>query len=142
MAKLWPFGKYEVTRRGLFKGVALVASGFAAKSLIDKISTNEEPFLESMISSGTDAVPAAGGTYIDVREFKKTLTVEELCRTSERYFAATTDWTYWLAKPLAQVEDAPDLLSGFAQVLNGLRLLPGMTELDFGAGSGWASRWL
>ncbi|MGZ7042010.1 MAG: class I SAM-dependent methyltransferase, partial [Thermoanaerobaculia bacterium] len=38
--------------------------------------------------------------------------------------------------------DAPGLLMNFAIALQGLRLLPGLSVLDFGAGTGWLSRML
>lgn len=80
--------------------------------------------------------------FIDVRELIRTLTVEELCQRAEEYFAKLTNWDYLLAKPFGLNTETPELLFGFAQVLQGLRLLPDLTVLDFGAGSCWASRYL
>jgi SAM-dependent methyltransferase len=68
--------------------------------------------------------------------------VEEHCRLAEQYFASLTDWTHHLAKPFGSIEEAPQLLINFAVVLQGLRLCPGMSVLEFGAGTGWASRML
>ena len=48
----------------------------------------------------------------------------------------------YLAKPFADPQDAPDLLGSFAQVVAGLRLAPGLTVLDFGAGACWTTRCL
>lgn len=142
MAKLWQFLKQPVSRRTLFKGAAaLLGVGVAAKLLVDEFSTPDEGSLLSMKSHGGDWTPATG-TLIDVREFKKTMTVEALNKTAEQYFAGVRNWDSLLTKPLSQIEDAPNLLTNFAQVLNGLKLLPGMSVLDFGAGSCWASRWL
>jgi len=141
MAKLRLFGKYDVTRRDLFKGAAgILAAGFSAKWLADSFSTRDEPAPASTTSLGRN--PATAAAFIDVGEFKKTVTVEELCRTSEAYFAVLENWDSQLAKPLSKIEDAPELLHSFAHVLNGLQLVPGMTVVDFGAGSCWASRWL
>lgn len=119
----------------------MVVSGVAAKMLADALSRLEGSSAASA-TPAAQASPSAGEGVIDVREFKKTMTVEELARTSEDYFAARTSWDALLAKPLSQIEDTPDVLNNFAHVLTGLQLLPGMTVLDFGAGSCWASRWL
>ncbi len=133
--------RIEISRRGLLKAAALFASGFATKWLVDRATTGDAPLLESITSPATDA-PAVGGAFIDISEFKKHVTVEELCRTAEEYFAVIDNWDSLLAKPLSDLQDAPNLLNAFSQVLVGLRLVPGMTVLDFGAGSCWASHWL
>lgn len=138
--KLWRLARQPISRRRLFQGAAaLLGAGVAAKLLVDK--TSEVGSLVSMKSHGGDWTPATG-VLIDVREFKKTMTVEALNKTAEQYFASVKNWDHLLAKPLAGVEDAPALLNHFAHVLNGLQLAPGMSVLDFGAGSCWASRWL
>lgn len=140
MEKLRRLAKTEVSRRTLFQGaVALVAAGFAGKWLVDE-------YVESDGGASAGARPAvepAGpGSFIDVREFKKTMTVEALNRTAEGYFASSSNWDAWLAKPFATVDGAPDLLMHASNILRGLQLEPGMTVLDFGAGSCWLSRWL
>ena len=141
-ARLRRLAKQPISRRTLFEGVAaLIASGFAAKWLMDEHASSGEGSVVSMKSHAGNGTPATGAP-IDVSEFKKSMTVEELNKSAERYFASRTDWDPWLSKPLHQVEDTPALLSHFAQVLNGLQLTPGMSVLDFGAGSCWASRWL
>lgn len=121
-----------MNRRTLFQSAAaIVASAFAGKWLVDNLS-----------SPGDLPAAAAGGHFIDVREFKRTTTVEQLAETAEGYFARLKNWDYALAKPLWDAEGAPELLNNFAHALHGLQLLPGMTVVDFGAGSCWASRWL
>ncbi len=142
MAKRWAFGTERISRRTLFKGAAgLAAAGVAGKWLADRYWTPDEP--ERAAAAPAGAAPAARpADYIDVREFKKSVTVEELNRTAEEYFARLKNWDFHLAKPLGQVEDTPELLNNFAHVLQGLQLLPGMSVVDFGAGSCWASRWL
>jgi len=77
---------------------------------------------------------------IDVRELMAASSVEEHCRLAEQYFAGLSDWTHHLAKPFGSVAETPQLLINFAVVLQGLRLCPGMTVLEFGAGTCWASR--
>lgn len=80
--------------------------------------------------------------FIDVRKLIAELSVEELCQTAEDFFAQRLGWDSLRAKPLAEIDEAPELLVCFAQVVQGLRLLPDMTILDFGAGSCWTSRYL
>ncbi len=80
--------------------------------------------------------------FVDVRQLIKELSVEELCQTAEEFFARLDNWDYLQAKPFAAIEETPELLTCFAQVLQGLSLLPDMTILDFGAGSCWTSRFL
>jgi SAM-dependent methyltransferase len=80
--------------------------------------------------------------FIDVRELIATASTEELNRTAEQYFAGLTNWEHHLAKPFASASDTPTLLINFAVLLEGLRLYPGLTVLEFGAGTGWLSRML
>jgi SAM-dependent methyltransferase len=138
--RLRRLAKQPVSRRRLFQAAAaLLGAGFAAKWLLDK--TSDVGSMVSMKSHGGNWTPATG-VLIDVREFKKTMTVEALNKTAEQYYASVKSWDYFLTKPLAQAEDAPALLTHFAQLLNGLQLVTGMSVLDFGAGSCWATRWL
>jgi len=138
--RLWRLAKQPISRRRLFQGAAaLLGAGLAAKWLVDE--TSDVGSLVGMKSHGGDWTPAAG-VLIDVQEFKKTMTVEALNETAEQYFASAKNWDYFLAKPLASAEGAPALLNNFAHLLNGLQLVPGMSVLDFGAGSCWATRWL
>ena len=80
--------------------------------------------------------------FIDVRQRMNEWSVEELCETAEEFFARVENWDYLHAKPLAAVNETPELLVNFAQVVRGLKLLPDMTIVDFGAGSCWTSRFL
>lgn len=79
---------------------------------------------------------------IDVRRLLAETSVEQACATAERYFAHLQNWDHHLAKPFSGPEDAPALLVAFATVLQGLALSPGMDVLDFGAGTGWTTRFL
>jgi SAM-dependent methyltransferase len=79
---------------------------------------------------------------IDVKQLIADTSLEDLNRLAEDYFAQVDDWNFHLAKPFGAVEDAPQLLINFAVVLQGMNLCPGMTVLEFGAGSCWASRYL
>ena len=138
--RFWRMAKQPISRRRLFQGAAaMLGAGLIARWLVDRPAS--ETSIVSMKSHAGDWTPASG-TLIDVREFKKGMTVEALNETAEQYFAAVRDRDSLLTKPLRSVEEAPALLSNFAHVLNGLQLVPEMRVLDFGAGSGWASRWL
>ncbi len=80
--------------------------------------------------------------FIDVRRMIAETPIEELNRTAEEYFSSLKDWEHHLAKPFARTEDTPQLLIGLGVLLQGLALVPGMTVLEFGAGTGWLSRYL
>ncbi|HET8773847.1 MAG TPA: methyltransferase domain-containing protein [Thermoanaerobaculia bacterium] len=80
--------------------------------------------------------------FIDVRKLIASASMEDLNRTAEEYFAGLKNWEYHLAKPFAAAEDAPQLLISLGAVLQGLQLAPGMTVLEFGAGTGWLGRYL
>src|SRR4029453_14073519 len=67
--------------------------------------------------------------------------IDELNRAAEHYFASLTDWDDHLAKPFSQPVEVPALLSNVATLLHGLHLIAGATVLEFGAGTGWLSRW-
>lgn len=77
-----------------------------------------------------------------MRQLMKELSVEELCRTAEEYFGQIENWDYHLALPFTGIDETPEMLIHFAQLLQGLRPSMGMTVLDFGAGSCWTSRFL
>jgi SAM-dependent methyltransferase len=85
---------------------------------------------------------AIDSNFVDVRKLIEELSVEELCQTAEEFFARLSNWDYLHSKPFAAVNETPELLTCFAQVVQGLSLLPDMTILDFGAGSCWTSRFL
>lgn len=83
---------------------------------------------------------------VDVRALIDSLSVEDLAGAADEYYrrnaVSADNVDYYLAKPLTTIDEAPDFLICFAQMLSSLRPLPGMTVLDFGAGTCWTSRWL
>lgn len=79
---------------------------------------------------------------IDVRELIAHASIDELNEKAEAYFSHLTDWDFYLAKPFGTVGDAPQLLINFATMIQGLNLGQGQRLLDFGAGTGWTSRFL
>lgn len=78
----------------------------------------------------------------DVRAEATAEEIDRWNRTAELYFSTLTHWDHHLAKPFSNVEEAPILLMGVSVALQSLDLLPGMTVLEFGAGSGWLSRFI
>src|SRR4030081_500420 len=89
-----------------------------------------------------DAQVKLGDEAVDVRELIGTLTVEELAVAADEYYVKNLDGVdYYFAKPLTNVDEAPDFMTGFAQVLAGVRPLSGMVVLDFGVCTGWGRRY-
>jgi SAM-dependent methyltransferase len=80
--------------------------------------------------------------FIDVRERIAGASIPELNAAAEGYYARLPNWDYQIAKPLSSIHDIPAILINFATLVQGLRLAPGLTALDFGAGGGWLSRWM
>ncbi len=79
---------------------------------------------------------------VDVNTLLQTYTVEELCKHAEFYHQHITNWDHHLGLPFSSIDSAPDTLIAFAHLIEGLKLVPGLTVLDFAAGSCWASRLL
>lgn len=77
---------------------------------------------------------------INVKDLITARSVAEHCRLAEEYFSHLADWNHHLAKPFGAVDETPQLLVNFAVVIQGLELCPGMTVLEFGAGTCWAAR--
>jgi SAM-dependent methyltransferase len=94
------------------------------------------------VADGTRGFSRAAADHIDVKDLIASTSIEELNAAAEQYFASLTNWDYHLAKPFSGMDDAPWLLTHFTVVMQALRLTPGLTVLEFGAGTGWASRFL
>ena len=78
---------------------------------------------------------------VDVRKLLEHYTVDQLSEAADEYYRKNMDAVdYYYAKPVANIDEAPDFLICFAQVLAGVRPVKGMRVLDFGAGTGWTSR--
>ncbi len=78
--------------------------------------------------------------FIDVRELMRATSLDEWNRRAEEYFASLTSCDEQLAKPFSSPGDAPMLLVNAGMALQALKALPGMTVVDFGAGTGWLTR--
>jgi 2-polyprenyl-3-methyl-5-hydroxy-6-metoxy-1,4-benzoquinol methylase len=68
--------------------------------------------------------------------------IDAFNRSAESYYATLSNWHHHLAKPFGQITETSAILANLAVVLQSLRLSSGLRVLDFGAGSGWLSRWL
>ncbi len=90
-----------------------------------------------------DQIAPGGDAPVDVRELLRVYTVEQLAETADDYYRKNLEGIdYYYAKPLTSVDETPDFLICFSQVLAGVRPVPGMRVLDFGAGTGWTTRFL
>ena len=83
--------------------------------------------------------PAPGTPAPDVTSDTE---IDAFNQAAEQYFASLKDWDHHLAKPFSNIEETPVLLMNLAVQLQALRLTQGMRILEFGAGSGWLSRFL
>lgn len=88
----------------------------------------------------TDDSAPRDESFIDVRELMRATSLDEWNRRAEEYFSGLTSFDAQLAKPFSSVNDAPALLVGAGVAIQALQVLPGMTVVDFGAGTGWLSR--
>ena len=98
--------------------------------------------LKTVKDQGKKKRRRVGRSLVDVVRLIEEYSVEELCQAAEDYFKKVKDLNYLLSKPFASLHEAPSLLINFAHLIQGLHLVPGLTVLDFGAGSCWASRLL
>lgn len=91
------------------------------------------------IIAATEPVPT--DDLIDVHELAAAKTVEQHNAAAEGYFAGRDEAFVegMLAKPYASPVEITELLTCFAHMVDGLRLLPGDRLLDFAAGTGWSS---
>ena len=99
------------------------------------------PRVEDVVEEPVQS-PETQEEQIDVRKLIASTSIEALNRTAEEYFSGLESWEHHLAKPFAVPTDSPPLLIGLGTVLQGLQLAPGMTVLEYGAGTGWLARYL
>lgn len=79
---------------------------------------------------------------IDVRRLMAEHSVEEFNEATENYFQRNAGNTaFYLKRPLGQPMESGQQLIFFAEMLAGLKPLPGMRLLDFGAATCWTSRY-
>ncbi len=131
----------------------LIAGGFESSHVVfehhDAI-TSAIVYVRASTSFATtfdeEQTAEGGGTaeeaLINVRDLIARTSIDDLNRTAEEYFASLKEWEHHLAKPFSKPDETPPILINVATMLQGLRLTPGMTILEFGAGSGWLSRFL
>jgi SAM-dependent methyltransferase len=125
--------RYEYSREFTWKKTALATLAALTKTEVPVVAEEAPAPLAEEVTEPD---------FIDVRQRMEEWSVEELCETAEEFFARVENWDYLHSKPFAAVTETPELLINFAQVVRGLKLLPDMSILDFGAGSCWTSRFL
>jgi len=74
-------------------------------------------------------VPTAAGCKLDRRALP----------IGRELLLLVNDWTHHLAKPFGALKNAT-VADSFCHGASGLQLCPGMTVLEFGAGTCWAAR--
>jgi SAM-dependent methyltransferase len=123
----------------------------AATHLLFENQQGFSAFIACVEAPREHARPRAGGPApvspharetVAVRQLIARTSVEELNQAAEEYFSTLKNWEHHLTKPFNNPDETPTLLIGVATMLQGLRLAPGMTVLEFGAGTGWLSRFL
>jgi 2-polyprenyl-3-methyl-5-hydroxy-6-metoxy-1,4-benzoquinol methylase len=95
--------------------------------------------LTKPVAQSSDSQPSAE-SLIRVTDVIASRSIEDHNQAAEEYFASLSNWDHHLAKPFNNPHEAPHLLMDVATALQGLKLMPGMTVLDFGAGTGWLAR--
>lgn len=81
--------------------------------------------------------------FVDVAALLRSLSVEQLAQAADDYYKTNSNSRdFYLSKPFTTIDAAPDELTGFAQLLAGLKPLAGMQVLDFGAGTCWTTRYM
>lgn len=93
-------------------------------------------------SAGSGDRQTTASDAVDVQALIANTSLEDLNRSAEEYFSTLTDWEHHLAKPFSTPDETPALLVDIAALLQGLRPAKGATVLEFGAGTGWLSRYL
>src|SRR5262249_24730504 len=125
----------------------LMRQGMKLREVAAEIAGSDE-FQTRVASCLTEAADPKGiapqrEALVDVHELMTNLDVTQLAQTAEDYYRNTLAFTdRYLAKPLDDPHDVPDLLGSFAHLVGGLRLAPGMRVLDFGAGTCWTTHFL
>lgn len=89
-----------------------------------------------------DNVRALQKNVIDPSELMAELSVEDLNYFANEYYRRLAFPDHQLGKPFTIVSDTAQVLHRLGTLLEGLRLGPAMTVLDFGAGTCWLSKML
>jgi SAM-dependent methyltransferase len=123
-------------------------AGFASAIVFAEVPVRRGAARPVHPDTAIDACPApehaesGASAPIAVKDIIAGSSIEDLNRAAEDYFATLPDREYHLAKPFGNAEETPQLLIDVATVVQGLKLKPGVRVLEFGAGSGWLSRFL
>jgi len=113
--------------------------GMRLREVAAEMAASDE--FQSRLKNTVSSVAQESDAVVDVRNRTHNLSVEDLIATAEDYYRNTQAFAErYLAKPFDDPHETPRLLGSFGQLLAGLRLAPGLTVLDFGAGVCWTTR--
>ena len=79
---------------------------------------------------------------IDPKDVIRNLSVSELNKTADEYFAGIDDYSHLFSKPFSDFRETACLMESLSFLFDGLHLSKGLTVVDFAAGSCWLSRLL
>jgi SAM-dependent methyltransferase len=86
---------------------------------------------------------ASSTAPIDPNDLITAYSVDEMNEAANQYFMQWAEHpSPILAKPFTDLDESPELLASFGQLVQGLNLSPGDVVLDFGAGACWTTRFL
>ncbi len=105
------------------------------RSLRPLIAAAAERLLRLALPPGTDVTPRPPAVDLGAR-------TDELNAAAERYYAARDDRAYQLGKPFSDPFEPPQYLFNAGTLLHWLRVGPGDTVAEIGAGAGWLSHFL
>lgn len=126
-----------MTRQRLNSGGPRGATTAGAKKALQTLSGLARPR-----DAPPDSMPPSE-QFIDVKEVLRSTDLETLNESADQYYRQVVDDPdVLLAKPVSNVNEAPELLISFGRLLRGLKPSPGDRVLDFGAGICWTSRLL
>ncbi|WP_395709127.1 class I SAM-dependent methyltransferase [Reyranella sp.] len=98
---------------------------------------SESPTLESRPA---EERPILQPGQIDVRSLIERYDAAKHAELADAYFEPLVDNPVLRRKPFSHAHDAVYIMASLAHVMEGLRLFPQATVLDFGAGTCWSSR--
>ncbi|HUP61655.1 MAG TPA: methyltransferase domain-containing protein [Thermoanaerobaculia bacterium] len=130
-------GKLDVRKVDLSRENELEVATLVARRRLVKTAETEPVMTPPPSLEPTP--PHESDELINVRELIRNLSIDELNRKADQYFAGMTSFESQLAKPFGSFGDAPSMLINIGVLMTGMRLRGGQTVLDFGAGTGWLS---
>lgn len=108
------------------------------RDLARKVVRRSSIASSALASSASPRAPAAD--QIDVRDLIARYDHAEHARRADAYFEHLLHEPIIRRKPFAHLGEAIQIMTGFAQLMEGAELFPAADVLDFGAGTAWSSR--